>query len=58
MSSQNTLLINFSPVQPIFTSNILIDSSQQVEQNETSKFSNFHSRGASGDIFLEKSPQQ
>jgi hypothetical protein len=33
-SSQNTLLNNFSPVQPILASNILIDSALQAEAHE------------------------
>jgi hypothetical protein len=47
---KNTPLINFSTVQPIASSNILINSSHQGEQNESSTFSQFHSRGAGEEL--------
>jgi hypothetical protein len=51
ISSQNTLLNNFSPVQPILTCNTPIDSAQLAEtQWEHQKFSKFHFRGATGEF--------
>jgi hypothetical protein len=35
---KNTPLNNFSTVQPIFTSNMAIDSAKQGKQNESIKF--------------------
>ena len=46
----------FNSVQPIFTSSIPIDSAQQAEQNETSKNSKFHSRGAPGEFPWKNTP--
>jgi hypothetical protein len=53
-------LNNFLTVQPIFTSNLLIDSARQVEDSRLcshQRCSEFHSTGATGE-FHQKNPQQ
>jgi hypothetical protein len=49
-------LNNFSTVQPIFTSNILIDSAKQGKQNEVIKVFKIPVYGSKGAIFVKKIP--